>query len=93
MVDTGIPIVMGMRVLEKGRSLAMKKGRKDLLGRFDMAIDALKKYENDGHKTMDETSGRIVSAPFKGEFKLEEEAQASIDISEMAEPDNGDEEG
>jgi hypothetical protein len=86
MADTGIPIVIGMRILVRGREIAQEKGRTDLLERFDKAIEELKKYEKKGHHTMNDHAGKIISEPFKGEFAIEEAAHATIDISELAEP-------
>jgi translation initiation factor IF-3 len=91
MADTGIPIVIGMRILVRGRQLAQQKGRSDLLAKFDKSIEQLKAYEKKGHGTMDDRAGSIISTPFKGEFALEEEAHATIDISELAEPAGEDE--
>ena len=86
MADTGIPIVIGMRILARGRELAQQKGKSYLLPKFDKSIEELKSYEKKGHSTLDTHAGAIISAPFKGEFALEEEAHATIDINELAEP-------
>jgi hypothetical protein len=79
MADIGAPISIGMKILEKGKALALRSDNKELAAKFDKSIAELSEYIKKGHTTLDDDADRIVFAPFSVVgHEFQEEAMSGI---------------